>query len=97
MLSSVWTGNRATEDTEQSSVRSHHTSPSLRTISRQASVTMSSPAMGLEVVNQDDHATDLKLNKLEANETLDNTNHDDVRPAVFTSTFWEICCVASLV
>jgi hypothetical protein len=97
MLFAVWTENRATEEVERDSILSRRTSPSNHTISRQASATMSSPAIRLDVISQDNDATDLKLSKLEANEALEDTNDDDVRPAVFSSTFLEICCIASLV
>ena len=89
--------NRATEEAERDSVLSRRSSPSHHTISRQASATMSSPAIRLDITSQDDHATDLKLSKLEADEALADINYEDVRPAVFSSTLLEICCIASLV
>lgn len=97
MLFAIWTENRATEEVEGDSVRSRRTSQSHHTISRQPSETMSSPAIRLDVINQDNHATDIDLSKLEADEPLEDVNAVDGRPAVFSSTFLEICCIASLV
>lgn len=93
MLFAIWTGNRATEEAEQASV----TSTSLHTVSRQNTLPMSGPAVRLDVTDHGEHATDLKVAKLEADEALGHATNDDIRPAVFKSTFWEVCAVASLV
>jgi hypothetical protein len=96
MLFAIWTENRATEEAEENSASSLR-SISLHTVSRPNSIIMSSPAVRLDVVNDNNDRTDLKLEKLEADEALEDPQAEDARPAVFTSTFWEVCAVASLV
>ena len=79
-----------------STSRSRHSS-NLNTIPLQESSVMSSSAIRQEEINQDERVADIKSPKLEADEALGDTRLEDVRPAVFTSTFWEVCAIASLV
>ena len=90
MIFAIWAANRATQDTDRTDI------PSVPSVSRPSNVVMSS-ANADTVVNDDKGTIHSKPGKLEANEALGGEQYEDVRPAVFSSRFWEICCIASLV
>lgn len=97
MLFAVWAENRATEDAEQASVAPSHYSTSVHTISRQNSAIMTIPTVRLASIERDDAPTVIKIEELEAAETQTEVIFDDKRPAIFKSTFWEVCAVAALI
>jgi hypothetical protein len=97
MLFSVWTENRATEDADRLSVVPSLHDESAERSSRKLSTSMSSPAVELTEYVVPDNKSDksARVVKLESNGS--QFPDEDMRPAVFKSTFLEICCVASLV
>lgn len=98
MLFALWTGNRATEESE-GSIRSRH-SESVHTVSRQASIIMPAPVAQLgNVVDDKEVEKEKEMSKDKDVEVAQDgaTGYEDQRPAVFKSTFYEILCVASLV
>jgi hypothetical protein len=97
MIFSSWTENRATEDAGRTSASPSHHSISIHSISRQSSAVMPVPAAQLENLERDDLSADIKIEKLEADETQTDVSFDDKRPADFKSTFWEVCAIAALV
>jgi hypothetical protein len=97
MLFAIWTENRATEETDQTSMTPSRHSVSIHSISRQSSVITPAPAVRLAGLERDDRSADIKIAELEADETLTDIISDDKRPAVFKSTFWEVCAVAALI
>lgn len=101
MLFAIWTENRATEDSDSHSVSSRtsgrsstHSAGGQSVVSRHGSVIMPLPVA--RTTGEDKDVTDLKLEKGDVDEAQ-VLQFEDQRPAVFKSTFWEICAVASLV
>ena len=94
MLFAIW---RAMQDMDPNSAARSRDSGNLKTIPQQDNLEMSSPATGQDVINEDKHATDMMPPKIEVDEALRERQFEDARPAVFTSTFWEVCAIASLV
>src|SRR6202035_3302649 len=99
MLFAIWTENRATEDSEGSSVHSSRHSASVHTVSRQASIIMPAPIVRLgETADPTAVEKEKDIVKDQADESQGGaTVLEDQRPLVFKSTFWEVLCVASLV
>ena len=101
MLFSIWTENRATEDSDSHSVSSRssgrnstHSASGQIVVSRHGSVIMPPPVT--RITGDEKDVKDLKLEKAEVDEAQ-IVQYEDQRPAVFKSNFWEICAVASLV
>jgi hypothetical protein len=63
-------------------------------MSRHGSIIMPPPAA--RITGDDMDVKDLKLEKGDVEE-VQGVPNEDQRPAVFSSSFWEICAVASLV
>lgn len=111
MLFAVWTENRATEEAERISVRaSSIRSLSVHELSRtNTTITPVPPPLATEIRPQsadsdmqdvDDELKDRKTVKFEVSDeerSMDSPAWDDGRPPVFKSTFWEICCIISIV
>ena len=101
MLFALWTENRATEEPEgtTTSVHSRH-SGSVHSVSRQSSIIMPVAAAQLgdaidetDVEKEKEFIKDKDIEEAPAG----GATIEDQRPPVFTSTFWEVLCVASLV
>jgi hypothetical protein len=111
MLFAVWTENRATEEAERISVRSSSIrSISLHELSRTntTNITPIPPPPASEIRPQssdsdmpgDAEVKDRKTVKFDVVDEERNgeaSGWDDGRPPVFKSTFWEICCILSIV
>jgi hypothetical protein len=101
MLFALWAENRATEDADGNAEAARRSasvrSASVHTVSRRNSIIMPPPAVLVADLVQDEEKEDIKAIKLEADELQMAPNYEDNRPAVFKSTFWEVCCIASLV
>jgi hypothetical protein len=104
MLFALFAENRATEDSDANSISSrtsgrssHHAGGIAQTIvSRHGSIIMPPPPAAAIAAEDEDLQDDLKLEKAIVGEAQ-IVQPEDQRPAVFKSTFWEICAVASLV
>jgi len=95
MLFAIWTENRATDDADtQAATRS---SISLHSISRQNSLAAPAASARTNEETPETPIEDKKIEKLEETDTVDLGAYEDGRPAVFKSTWWEICCVISIV
>jgi hypothetical protein len=112
MLFAVWTENRATEEAERISVRtSSIRSVSLHELSRTNTTNITPvPPPATEMIRPqsadselpvgDDELKDRKTVKFDVSDeerSIDSPAWDDGRPPVFKSTFWEICCIISIV
>ena len=110
MLFAVWTENRATEETERISVRSPSIlSVSLHELSRTNTTNIITPIPATEIPPQtadsdmsvgDDARKDRKTVTFDVTDEehgVDSSGWDDGRPPVFKSTFWEVCCIISIV
>jgi hypothetical protein len=112
MLFAVWTENRATEEAERISVRtSSIRSLSLHELSRTntTNITPIPPLPATEIRPQsadsdvavgDEALKDRKVVKFDVADEeriIEAGGWDDGRPPVFKSTFWEVCCVVSIV
>ena len=100
MLFAVWTENRATEDADRLSDVCSVQDENDEHYARKLSTSMPPPSIELAKIvvpdNKSEKSEVIVLKELESNGTAALPD-EDVRPAVFNSTFLEICCVASLV
>jgi hypothetical protein len=111
MLFAVWTENRATEEAERISVRtSSIRSLSLHELSRTNTTNITPvPPPETEIRPQsadsdmpvgDDALKDrktVKFDVVDEERSIESSGWDDGRPPVFKSTFWEVCCILSIV
>jgi len=96
MLFAAWTGTRATEEADASSI-TRMPNNSINSTSRHNSLITPAPATMESDLSRDDLPKDLNLTKLESESTQVILEFEDARPAVFKSIFWEVCAVLSLV
>ena len=112
MLFAVWTENRATEETERISVRTPSIrSVSLHELSRTNTTSIQpiplagpdsseNPSAIAHILPANALVKEIKMGEFEVMEEQradDPVHWGGGRPPVFKSTFWEICCIVSIV